>query len=72
MSDDSKKVRRKQKLPREDLNALELKTGIRDMDFVDVAKIRKLAYLLVIQRYLGEELEKEMKPKEESDPESAE
>lgn len=54
------------------MNALELKTGIRDMDFVDVAKIRKLAYLLVIQRYLGEELEKEMKQKEESDPEPAE
>lgn len=39
--------------------SIEDETGIPDTDFFDLAKIKKLAYLTVIQEYLRSELEKD-------------
>lgn len=64
MSDD-KKRRKQQHLKTTDQvgaeTSIEKETGILDSDFYDTSKIRKLAYMLVIQNYLRTELEQDIR-----------
>lgn len=59
---DPKKPKRKQNLAErsDEISTFEETTGIRDSDFFDSAKIKKLAYLLAIQGYLRRELERDI------------
>lgn len=62
MENEKRPPRRKQSLPAVQAKpekSIEDETGIPDTDFFDLAKLKKLAYLTVIQEYLRAELEKD-------------